>query len=89
MEMVMNRRKFLTCLRNTTTLSTTCGLGYVISASNKAKDISEKSLHELSNKFSQLEDRFDNMNKSHKKTMKAVLILAGLSTGIDMTIILG
>ena len=80
----MDRREFIEQLRNAATLTTAAGLGYASAAKASASDAGEQ----LKKQIEGLEARMDDMDEKQKKVMRAVMAVALLSTGIDISLLL-
>lgn len=82
----MQRRDFISKFYKLSLFSTTAALGSTMLATSK--DVAEKSRDSADKQMKLFKEQIDNLEINQQKTTKALIILAGLSTGIDLTLIL-
>ena len=82
----MQRREFLKKFSLGAGLASVSGIATATAA--RGKDMLDSTKDEILTRLDTVEKRIDAMDASHKKTMKAILIVAGLSIGMDVSILI-
>ena len=82
----MNRRDFLNRLSLGTAVAALPAAA--ITTVQFTKEAADAGRQEVSKRLKSVEHRLDQMDKNHKRTMKLVLGVAGLSVGMDLTLLL-
>lgn len=81
----MQRREFLKKFSISAGVASVPGIAAATAV--RGKDLIDSTREELSNRLDNVEKRIDAMDASHKKTMKALFIVAGLSVGMDVSML--
>ena len=80
----MNRREFLNRLKKPA-IALAAVPALAVAAADRGRQAIDPHLQALKSKFERLNDRMDNMERSQKRMMKAMFILAGVTLGIDLS----
>jgi hypothetical protein len=80
----MQRRTFLSNLARTAGVATVAVTGAAAGASIAVGDYSKKQMRFMEKSLGDLKDQVDAMDKRQKKMAKAILIVASVSTGVDL-----
>lgn len=81
----MKRREFL---RKTSITAGICSIPAAAAASiSHIKSAAEPTQDALKQRVTALEDKFTKLDASHKKTVRALVVLTGLSIGLDLSLL--
>ena len=82
----MHRRDFISGFSKYSLVAATASI--VTSAVTKSRKIAENSIDNVGKQIKSLKNRVDNLESNQKKMTKALLLLAAVSTGVDLSLIL-
>jgi len=80
----MNRREFLNRLKKPAIVLAAVP-AMAVAASDRGRQAIDPHLQALKSKYEGLNDRMDKMERSQKRMMKAMFVLAGVTLGIDIS----
>ena len=82
----MRRRDFISGFSKYSLVAATASIA--ISAVTKSRQIAGNSIDNVGKQIKSLKNRVDNLESNQKKMTKALLLLAAVSTGVDLSLIL-
>ncbi len=82
----MRRRDFISGFSKYSLVAATASIA--TSAVTKSREIAENSIDNVGKQIKSLKNRVDNLESNQKKMTKALLLLAAVSTGVDLSLIL-
>lgn len=82
----MRRRDFISGFSKYSLVAATASIA--TSAVTKSREFAENSIDNVGKQIKSLKNRVDNLESNQKKMTKALLLLAAVSTGVDLSLIL-
>jgi hypothetical protein len=83
----MNRREFLNTLKKPA-LALAAVPAIAVAAADRGRQAIDPHLQALKSKYENLSDRMDNMERSQKRMMKAMIVVTGVTLGIDISLLI-
>ena len=82
----MRRRDFISGFSKYSLVAATASIA--TSAVTKSREIAKNSIDNVAKQIKSLKNRVDKLESNQKKMTKALLLLAAVSTGVDLSLIL-
>ena len=83
----MNRRDFLARLRKPA-LAIAAVPAIAIAAADRGKQALDPRIARMKSRLEEMKQRVDKMEKSHKRTVRVLLVVTGILAGIDISLLI-
>ncbi|MGI9330210.1 MAG: hypothetical protein ACR2QB_05785, partial [Gammaproteobacteria bacterium] len=80
----MNRRDFVTRFSGTLAASGAAAASVAVSSRDTAGNLAQEGMEFLGREIKALNKRVDNIDESHKRMFRALVVVASVSTGMDV-----